>query len=149
MTDLLITPTPEATEIASELRIALFRLVRRLRTEHPSGAGSFAQMGVLMRLSRSGPATLSELAAADGITPQSMARTVGELVDGGMLRREPDPSDGRQVLLSLTDTAQEMVRDFQSQRDGWLAVAMLARLSPEEREMLRVAARLLDRLSAE
>lgn len=149
MTDLLITPTPEATEIASELRIALFRLVRRLRTEHPSGAGSFAQMGVLMRLSRSGPATLSELAAADGITPQSMARTVGELVDGGMLRREPDPSDGRQILLSLTDTAQEMVRDFQSQRDGWLAVAMLARLSPEEREMLRVAARLLDRLSAE
>ena len=92
MTDLLITPTPEATEIASELRIALFRLVRRLRTEHPSGAGSFAQMGVLMRLSRNGPATLSELAAADGITPQAMARTVGELVDGGMLRREPDPT---------------------------------------------------------
>ena len=149
MTGLLIVPTPEATEIASELRISLFRLVRRLRTEHPSGAGSFAQMGVLMRLTRSGPATLSELAAADGITPQSMARTVGELVDGGMLQREPDPSDGRQILLSLTEKAEEMVRDFQSQRDGWLAVAMLARLSPEERELLRVAARLLDRLSAE
>ncbi len=149
MTGLLIAPTPEATEIASELRMSLFRLVRRLRTEHPSGARSFAQMGVLMRLTRSGPATLSELAAADGITPQSMARTVGELVDGGMLQREPDPSDGRQILLSLTEKAEEMVRDFQSQRDGWLAVAMLARLSPEERELLRVAARLLDRLSAE
>ena len=149
MTDLLIVPTTEATEIASELRIALFRLVRRLRTEHPSGAKSFAQMGVLMRMSRNGPATMSELAAADGITPQSMARTVGELVDGGLLRREPDPSDGRQILLSLTGQAEQMVRDFQSQRDGWLAVAMLARLSPEERELLRVAARLLDRLSAE
>jgi DNA-binding MarR family transcriptional regulator len=149
MTDLLIVPTPEATEIASELRISLFRLVRRLRTEHPSGVGSFAQMGVLMRIARNGRATMSELAAADGITPQSMARTVGELVEGGMLQREPDPSDGRQILLSLTEKAQEMVRDFQSQRDGWLAVAMLARLSPEEREMLRVAARLLDRLSAE
>jgi DNA-binding MarR family transcriptional regulator len=149
MTDVLIVPTAEATEIASELRIALFRLVRRLRTEHPSGAKSFAQMGVLMRMSRNGPATMSELAAADGITPQSMARTVGELVDGGLLRREPDPSDGRQILLSLTEQAEQMVRDFQSQRDGWLAVAMLARLSPEERELLRVAARLLDRLSAE
>jgi DNA-binding MarR family transcriptional regulator len=149
MTDLLIVPTPEATEIASELRVSLFRLVRRLRHEHPSGARSFAQMTVLMRLHRHGPATLSELAAADGITPQSMARTVGELVEDGMLLRQPDPSDGRQILLSLTEKAEQMVRDFQSQRDGWLAVAMLARLSPEEREILRVAARLLDRLSAE
>ncbi len=149
MTNLLIVPTPEATEIASELRVSLFRLVRRLRHEHPSGARSFAQMAVLMRLHRHGPATLSELASADGITPQSMARTVGELVDDGMLLREPHPSDGRQILLSLTGKAEQMVRDFQSQRDGWLAVAMLARLSPEEREVLRVASRLLDRLSAE
>jgi DNA-binding MarR family transcriptional regulator len=148
-THLLIVPTPEATEIAGELRVSLFRLVRRLRTEHPSGAKSFAQMAVLMRLARHGPATLSELASAEGITPQSMARTVGELVDDGLLLRVPDRSDGRQILLSLTDKAQQMVREFQSQRDGWLAVTMLARLSPEEREVLRVAARLLDRLSAE
>jgi DNA-binding MarR family transcriptional regulator len=147
--ELLIVPTPEATEIAGELRVSLFRLVRRLRTEHPSGAKSFAQMAVLMRLARQGPATLSELAAADGITPQSMARTVGELVDDGLLRREADPSDGRQILLSLTDEAHEMVREFQSRRDSWLAVAMLARLTPEERELLRIAARLLDRLGAE
>jgi DNA-binding MarR family transcriptional regulator len=146
---ILIVPTPEATEIASELRISLFRLVRRLRTEHPSGARSFAQMGVLMRIARNGPATMSELAAADGITPQSMARTVGELVEDGMLLREADPSDGRQIILSLTEKAQQMVREFQSQRDGWLAVAMIARLSPEEQELLRIASRLLDRLSAE
>ncbi len=146
---LLTVPTPEATEIASELRVAMFRLVRRLRTEHPSGARSFAQMAVLMRLFRGGPATLSELAAAEGITPQSMARTVGELADSELLHREPDPSDGRQVLLSLTGRAEGMVRDFQSQRDSWLAAAMLGRLSEEEREMLRVATRLLDRLSAE
>lgn len=149
MPDSIVLPTPEATEIAGELRVALFRLVRRLRHEHPSGARSFAQMAVLMRLDRHGPATLSELAAADGITPQSMARTIGELVDDGMLLREPDPADGRQILLSLTPRARQMVHDFQSQRDGWLAVAMLERLSPEEREMLRIAARLLDRLSAE
>ncbi len=149
MTDLLIVPSPEATEIASELRISLFRLLRRLRTEHPPDARSFAQMGVIMRLFHHGPATLSSLAAADGITPQSTARTVGELVDDGMVTRKPDPSDGRQILLSLSEEGMQLVGDFQSQRDGWLAVAMLARLSPEEREMLRVAARLLDRLSAE
>ena len=66
-----------------------------------------------------------------------------------MVTRKPDPSDGRQILLSLSEEGMQLVGDFQSQRDGWLAVAMLARLSPEEREMLRVAARLLDRLSAE
>ncbi|MCO5220667.1 MAG: MarR family transcriptional regulator [Thermomicrobiales bacterium] len=147
--DLLIVPTPEATEIAGELRLSMFRMLRRLRTEHPPGAASFAQIGVLMRIRRHGPTTLSALAAADGITPQSMARTVGDLVDNGMLAREPDPNDGRQIILSLTDRAERILHDFRSQQDGWLAVAMLARLSSEEREILRVAARLLDRLSAE
>ena len=109
------TTDPDALHAASELRIALFRLIRRLRTEHPTGLKSFAQMAVLMRIYRHGPATLSELAAADGITPQSMARTVGELVDDGLLRREADPSDGRQVLLSLTDkAAQRWCSDFQT-----------------------------------
>ena len=149
MTDILIVPTPEATETASELRISMFRLFRRLRTEHPPDATSFAQLGVIIRLHRKGPSTLSALAAADGITPQSMARTVGELVEEGLLRRDPDPNDGRQILLSLTDKADQMLQDFQSQRDSWLAVVMDARLSPEEREILRVTARLLDRLSAE
>lgn len=102
-----------------------------------------------MRIKRNGPTTLSELAAADGITPQSMARTVGDLVEDGMLRRDPDPNDGRQIILSLTDKAEQSLEHLQSQRDSWLAMVMLARLSAEEREMLRVAARLLDRLSAE
>ncbi len=139
----------EALHAASELRIALFRLIRRLRTEHPTGLKSFAQMAVLMRIHRHGSATLSELAAADGITPQSMARTVGELVDAGLLHREADPSDGRQILLSLTDAANAQVQEFQSQRDNWLAQTMLERLSPEERDLLRVSSRLFDRLSAE
>ncbi len=143
------TTDPDALHAASELRISLFRLIRRLRTEHPTGLKSFAQMAVLMRIYRHGPATLSELAAADGITPQSMARTVGELVDDGLLRREADPSDGRQVLLSLTAAAHALVQDFQSERDNWLARTMLERLSPEERDLMRVASRLFDRLSAE
>ena len=149
LSDILVVPTPEALAIASELRLSMFRLFRRLRTEHPPDATSFAQMGVILRLHRKGPSTLSALASADGITPQSMARTVGELVEDGLLRRDPDPNDGRQILLSLTDKADQMLQDFQSQQDGWLAVVMDARLSAEEREILRVTARLLDRLSAE
>lgn len=145
----LIVPTTETTEIASELRMSLFRLARRLRTQHPPGDHTFAKMGAIMRIKRNGPTTLSELAAADGITPQSMARTVGDLVEDGMLRRDPDPNDGRQIILSLTDKAEQSLEHLQSQRDSWLAMVMLARLSAEEREMLRVAARLLDRLSAE
>lgn len=147
--DLLIDSASGTIEIASELRMSVFRLARRLRTHHLAGAQSFAQMVVLMRLSRHGPATLSALAAAEGITPQSMARTVGNLVDGGMLARSPDPSDGRRILLSLTDKAEQMVHEFQSQRDNWLAATMSARLTPEECALLRVSARLIDRLSAE
>ena len=147
--DLLIVPSPEALAIASELRVSAFRFLRRLRSEHPNGTGGYSQMSVLIRIHRFGPTTLSALAAADGITPQSMARTVGDLVDEGLLAREPDPNEGRLILPSLTDRGTQKIDTLQSQRDGWLAVTMLARLSPEEREMLRVASRLLDRLSAD
>ncbi len=64
------TTDPDALHAASELRISLFRLIRRLRTEHPTGLRSFAQMAVLMRIYRHGPATLSELAAA-GASPRN------------------------------------------------------------------------------
>ena len=75
--------------------------------------------------------------------------TLGELVDDGLLHRASDPSDGRQVLLSLTDAANALVQEFQTQRDNWLAQTMLERLSSEERDLLRISSRLFDRLSAE
>ena len=141
--------TPEAGRDANELRLSVMRLVRRLRAERPASGLSLTRVNVLGRLDREGPATTSELAATEGITPQSMARTVGELVDSGRLSRRPDPADGRQQLLDVTPAARELLAEDRSSRDSWLAVAMSERLSAEERAVLLVAGRLLDRLAAD
>ena len=66
---------PEA--VASELRVVLGRIVRRLRAERVQRRGlPLAQVVVLGRLDRGGPSGISALAAAEHMRPQSMAATV-------------------------------------------------------------------------
>ena len=71
-------PTEQVTSalVAHELRETVGRLVRRLRTEP---GPPVARMTVLSRLDREGPASISDLAAAERMRPQSMAQTVGDL----------------------------------------------------------------------
>src|SRR4051812_20654049 len=86
--------------VASELRAVLGQLVRRLRAEHrfPLSHGA-----VLGRLDREGPQSVSDLAVAERVRPQSMAQTVGDLEGrDGLVARRPDPDDGRRALVELT-----------------------------------------------
>src|SRR6476659_6675573 len=89
----------DITPPASELRVVLGQLIRRLRAEHrfPISHGT-----VLGRLDREGPRSVSDLAVTERVRPQSMAQTVGDLEGDGLVERNPDPSDGRRALVSLT-----------------------------------------------
>jgi DNA-binding MarR family transcriptional regulator len=136
---------PTETEIAplaSDLRVVLGQLVRRLRAEHrfPISQGT-----VLGRLDREGPRGVSDLAAAERVRPQSMAQTVGDLEDEGMVARRPDPDDGRRALVSLTDTGREALEADRRHREGWLVTA-IEELSPRERRALGESVSLLRRL---
>jgi DNA-binding MarR family transcriptional regulator len=129
--------------IASELRGVLGALVRRMRAENrfPLSHGT-----VLGRLDRHGPQSVSELAAAERVRPQSMAQTVTELESGGYVSRRPDPSDGRRALVELTDAGNVALQADRRKREGWLARAIAEDLSPEEQALLRDAVGLLRRL---
>ncbi len=131
--------------LASDLRVAIGRLVRRLRAER-RGLG-LSQVTVLARLDRGGPATTSDLAAGESVRPQSMADTVASLVEAHLVRRSPDPGDGRRVLITLTDAGREALADDRRRREGWLAAAIERDLTPQERAVLDQATRLLDRLA--
>lgn len=133
--------------LAAELRLSVMRLRRRLMNQrHPDNELSLTQMGVLGFLSRFGETTIGELAVAEHVQPPSMTRTVNCLESDGYVRRRPHESDGRQVLISLTDSGQEVVLKDRKRRDAWLA-QRLADLSIEERETLRRAAPILAELS--
>jgi DNA-binding MarR family transcriptional regulator len=131
-------------DLAHELRETLGRLVRRLRAEPGPPAG---QMAVLGRLDRLGPAGTSDLAAEQRMRPQSMAQTVHELEAAGLVIKRPDPEDGRRQLLELTGDGRTALRAARAAREDWLAQALERELDPGEREQLRRALQLLDRLA--
>jgi len=129
---------------ASELRIVLGRLMRRLRAEHsfPISHGT-----VLGRLDRDGAQTASALAAAERVRPQSMAQTLAELAADGLIGRRPDPSDRRQSLVELTARGRDVLTEDRRRREGWLCTAIASELTPEEQQILVRAVPLLRRLA--
>jgi DNA-binding MarR family transcriptional regulator len=136
--------TTDPALVASELRVVLGRLVRRLRAEHrfPLSHGM-----VLGRLDRTGPQSVSDLANAEGVRPQSMAQTVGDLEADGLIERRPDPEDGRRALVELTDAGRLVLAGERRRREGWLADAIASEMSLREQALLRDAVELLRRLA--
>lgn len=132
---------------AREVRLSVFRLVRRLRQERPDAGVSYPQLAALGWLEREGAMTNADLAADEKVAPQTMMRTTAELVADGLISRADNPEDRRQVLLTITEAGRELVLEDRRQRDSFLAEAMETTLTPTERELLRLAAGLLDRLS--
>ena len=133
--------------LASELRLGVMRLRRRLANErHPDNPLSLGAMAVLGLLLRQGAQTVGELARAERVQPPSMTRTVNCLEEQGFVVRRPHETDGRQVVVELTDQGRDVVLADRRSRDAWLALR-LADLTVEERATLRAAAPLLDRLA--
>src|SRR5689334_8937684 len=130
--------------VAHELRVVVGRLIRRLRA---AGRIPLPQATVLGRLDREGPQTTSALAAAERVRPQSMAQTVADLDRAGLVTRAADPSDRRQLLLSLTAQGRAAVEAERSSREGWLAAAIDARLDARDRATLERAVEILGRLA--
>ena len=136
--------TSDPALVASELRAVLGGLVRRLRSQHgfPLTHGA-----VLGRLDRGGPQSVSDLAAAERMRPQSMAQTVSELEADGLVERRADPSDRRRALIELTEQGRSALAADRRAREDWLAQAIERDLSDDERSMLRDAVELLRRLA--
>jgi DNA-binding MarR family transcriptional regulator len=137
---------PTQTEIAplaADLRVAVGQLVRRLRSEN---LFPLTQTWVLGRLDREGPASVSDLAQAMRVRPQSMAQTVGDLEGEGLVERNPDPGDRRRALVSLTEAGQARIEADRAAREGWLVKA-LEELSDADRETVERSVEILSRLA--
>jgi DNA-binding MarR family transcriptional regulator len=133
--------------LAQDLRALLSKLRRRMR-EHGSGRDlTPSQTSVLLRLEKDGAATASSLARAEGMRPQSIVPIVAALENAGLVRGKPDPKDGRQTLLSLTEACRASIAQGRAAKQDWLARMLDARLSPAEQDKLVEAVVLLRRLA--
>ncbi|WP_297899625.1 MarR family transcriptional regulator [Metallibacterium sp.] len=138
--------TARAVAVAGELRVVVGKLIRRLREQAQPGDFTWSQMSVLGRLERDGPATVTTLARAEGVRPQSMGATVAVLQEAGLVHGAADPADGRQTILSLTPACREMIKANRAAREDWLFRAIRTNLATAEQKELANAVELLKRL---
>jgi DNA-binding MarR family transcriptional regulator len=133
--------------LAAELRLSVMRLRRRLANErHPDNELSLGAMSVLGCLYRNGELSVGELAAQERVQPPSMTRTVNCLEDGDYVARKRHATDGRQVVVVLTDLGRQTLLADRDRRDAWLNLK-LKDLTADERAVLRKAAPILERLA--
>ncbi len=138
--------TELARTLATEMRTVFRRLKLRMR-EHGGGNDlTPSQASVLLRLEQDGSATVSSLARAEGMRPQSMSAIVAPLQESGLVRGAPDPSDGRQTLMSLTPKCLKLIQEGRAARQDWLTTIISQKLSVHEQEKLQAALELLTRL---
>ena len=133
---------PDLSREASDLRIATFRLARRMRTQRAVDSMSDGQFAVLATLKTHGPHTLGELAERERVTAPSMNRTVNCLEESGWLTRTPDEVDRRKVNIDLTEAGRAVVEETVRRRDAWLET-VLTGLTPAERETIAAAAAIM------
>jgi DNA-binding MarR family transcriptional regulator len=140
----------DQTELARMLAVEIRAVYRKLkmRVRERGGGNDLApsQASVLLRLEKDGPATVSSLARAEGMRPQSMSAIVAPLVEAGLVGGAPDPGDGRQTLMSLTPKCLKVLEEGRAARQDWLTAVISQKLSVEEQERLQAALELLTRL---
>ena len=138
---------PDVQDIAAALRVSIGLLLRRLRQLRPDDELTLPESSALARLDRTGPATPGALAKVEQISPQSMGATLGALEARGLVGRQPDPADGRRVVLSVTGAGLELLRNKRGARTEQMAQALSAGFTAAELRQLAAAAPLLERLA--
>ena len=140
------TQTGLARTLAAEIR-AVYRKLKLRYREHGGGNNlTPSQVSVLLRLEMDSSATVSNLARAEGMRPQSMSAIVAPLQESGLVSGTPDPKDGRQTLMSLTPKGKKWLQEGRDAGQDWLATTISQKLSVHEQEKLLVAVELLARL---
>lgn len=138
---------PDVGEVAAGLRVSVGMLVRRLRLVPAPGELTMPESSALARLDRGGPATASALARIEQISPQSMGATLSGLEARGFIERQPDPQDGRRIVLSLSDAGLRALRDKRNAKTERLAQVLSSGFTETELKQLREAVPLIERLA--
>ncbi len=145
------TRTRSDAGLATALRISVSRLARRLRAQRTLSGMTEAvlsetQLAALSALEVHHAMTPGELAEHEKVQPPSMTRVIAVLTERNLVVKSPHPTDGRQVILTVTEEGRAVVHRVRRRKDAWLA-QRLAELTAAERATLRAAVPILEKLS--
>jgi DNA-binding MarR family transcriptional regulator len=145
-TTVAVTVAPSAAELASRLRVSVWRVARRLR--HASDPGVTPTLhAALHTVETHGPMTAGQLASHENVRKPTMTRTIHALVQQGLISRTTDPLDGRVTWLQITSAGTRLLERSRHRSTEYLA-RRLATLSQDDRDLLDRASDVLDRLAA-
>jgi DNA-binding MarR family transcriptional regulator len=137
---------PEAASLAADLRRSVSGFVRAIRQD--TGTIRSAQSETLDLLEKLGPMNVATLADRRGVTHQTMRLVVAQLEAAALVRQAPNPADRRSRLVSIAQEGVIALERERAARTSRIQDAIEARLSGSEREVLRAAITILDRLAA-
>ncbi|HEY5201663.1 MAG TPA: MarR family transcriptional regulator [Acidothermaceae bacterium] len=140
---------PDVEQVAAALQLSIRLLRRQLRQSQVDGHDDLTlpETSALALLDRGGPTTPGALAKIEQISPQSMGATLGALETRGLVERQADPTDGRRVVISITDAGNAALRIRRTARTEQLAQALSAGFTNLELRELMTAAPLIERLA--
>jgi DNA-binding MarR family transcriptional regulator len=125
-----------------EIRLAIQRLARRIRSMQSDETVTEGQRAVLFALANNGAQTLGSLSEHERVTPPSMNRTINALVKAGLVTRVGAEDDGRKVSIDLSPSGCTYIADTKRKRDAWFT-RQLERLTLEQREIIDQSATIL------
>lgn len=140
-------PNVREESAPTAIRRSVTRLARRFRVERAEHGVSPSQLIALGHLMRGGVMTAKELAALEHVQPQSLTRVVADLEEGGFIHRDQAEADRRKVQIKISAKGRDLLVLDARRQDAWLKRAIAETLTDAERDILTIAARLLDRLS--
>jgi Transcriptional regulators len=112
-------------QLATDLRIVLTRLIKKLRNKSTTGANlSLTERSTLALLDQHKQLLPSELAASEKITTQSMSQILNHLLDLGYINRAVSKTDKRKAIISLSKAGQDILYKVRNERDEWLNKAL-------------------------
>jgi len=136
----------DTAALAHDLRLAVMRFSRRLRNQRVDTSVTLTHLAALSTLQRNGAMSPGELAAHERVQPPSMTRVVVALEGMGLVTRTPHPTDRRQVIIGLTQAAEDLLSAEARAREAWLS-SRLQELTAEERAVLRESAEIMEKLA--
>lgn len=146
-----VMPAPPAlidvADLASQVRLSVFRLGRKLRREGDADV-SPTLLAALATVERHGPMTAGSLAGHEQIRKPTCTRVIVSLVERGLIERTDDPLDGRVTWVQATPAGRKVLQRVRTRHNAYLAKRM-KRLSPQELATLEDAARIMERLTEE
>ncbi|ORW93992.1 hypothetical protein AWB92_12475 [Mycobacterium sp. IEC1808] len=136
-----------AARAAHDLRVVFSRLRRQLLASADNSGLTPPQLAILSRLGKEGPMSAADLAHAEKVRPQAITPTLGALSAKRLIKRRPDPTDRRRIVVSLSAAGENVVSGRNRIADEWLTNALSRHCTQRERQTIIDAMAVLDRVT--